>query len=253
MLQHQGHHRHRIGQREKLEPFVRDPLARQGHEVVGTFGAGCKARRIHLAREARRKAEEAQDPQMILGDALQRFADEPHPPRFKVGKSAEIVLHLAGRRIEVERVDGEIAPRRILAPVVGEADGGMPPIGRQIGTQGGDFQRLAGAHRGDRPVGDTRRNGLDPRRPAAPHDFVGAEQGRDIDVGDGGAQQSVAHRAADQARLSGPKRLEHPGNPRPFGDRHQRVDVDHAPSRRLRLTSIAAVAPQIRRPFQSIS
>ena len=66
---------------EQLEQFVGDPFARERHQVVGPLGAGCERRRIRLARpEARVETEEAQDPKMVLGNALQRVADEPDVP-----------------------------------------------------------------------------------------------------------------------------------------------------------------------------
>ena len=61
-----------VGDREQLKQLVGYPLARQGHQVVGARGAGLERGVIRLAGvEARVEAEEAQDPQMILGDALQ--------------------------------------------------------------------------------------------------------------------------------------------------------------------------------------
>ena len=38
------------------------------------------------------EAEEAQDAQVVLGDALLRLADEAHAPRGDVGKPADIVV-----------------------------------------------------------------------------------------------------------------------------------------------------------------
>ena len=59
---------------------------------------------------------------MILGDAGERIADEAHPARREIGEPVEIIEDLAARRIGGERVDREVAPRRILAPIVGEGD-----------------------------------------------------------------------------------------------------------------------------------
>ena len=83
-------------QAEQLEQLVGDPLARQRHQVVGARGAGVERRGVGLARpEAGVEAEEAQDPQMILGDALQRIADEADVALLEVGEAAEIVEDLA--------------------------------------------------------------------------------------------------------------------------------------------------------------
>ena len=76
-LEHHRDGRRRVGQAEQLQQLVGDALARQGHQIVGARGAGVERRRVGLAgAEARVEAEEAQDPQMVLGDALQRVADE---------------------------------------------------------------------------------------------------------------------------------------------------------------------------------
>ena len=57
------------------------------------------AARIRLAGvEAGVEAEEAQDPQMILGDALQRVADEADVALLEIGEPAEIVEQLARLR-----------------------------------------------------------------------------------------------------------------------------------------------------------
>ena len=86
------------------------------------------------------------------------------------------------------------------------------------------------------------------------NDFVRLEPRREIDVVDRQAEQAVAHRPADIARqpLVRAKRGEqprHPADSAPFGG----VELQLHLSLRDRLTIIAAVAPQILRPFQSIS
>ena len=86
------------GKAEQLQQLVGDPLARQRHQVVGARRAGLERRRVRRAlAEAGVEAEEAQDAQMILGDALQRLADEAHPARLQIVDAAEIVEQLAAR------------------------------------------------------------------------------------------------------------------------------------------------------------
>lgn len=74
-LDHQRDDRHRARRDQQFEQFGRDPLARQGHQVVGAGGAG-EARFVDRLAEAGMEAEEAQDAQVILGNTLQRIADE---------------------------------------------------------------------------------------------------------------------------------------------------------------------------------
>ena len=84
--------------------------------------------------------------------------------------------------------------------------------------------------------------------------FFGRDPGREVDVADRQAEQVVADRAADVAgqALIGAERVEQPLHaalPAPFGG----VELQRHCSLRDRLTIIAAVAPQILRPFQMIS
>jgi len=65
------------------------------------------------------KAEEAQDAQIIFGDALRRIADEADPANGEVGKPSDIIVQLAVRR-KRKRVDREIAPRGIREPIPAE-------------------------------------------------------------------------------------------------------------------------------------
>ena len=66
-------------------------LARAVH-ASSAAASGC------AGAEARVEAEEAQDPQMILGNPLQRIADEADVPLLEVGEAAEIIEQLAGQR-----------------------------------------------------------------------------------------------------------------------------------------------------------
>ena len=61
-------------------------------------------------------AEEAQDAQVVLGDAPRRVADEAHAAGAEVGQAAERVDHLAVRA-GVERVHGEVAAGGVLGDV----------------------------------------------------------------------------------------------------------------------------------------
>ena len=121
-LQHQRQRRHRIGQRQQQAQFHGDPLAAQRHQIIGAGRAGRQPVGINVPRKTRGETEEAQDPQMIFGNALQRIADEAHAARRQIVKAAPIIIDHAVRQMGIKRVDGEIPPRRILAPVIGEGD-----------------------------------------------------------------------------------------------------------------------------------
>ena len=80
------------------------------------------------------KAEEAQDAQIILGDAGRGIADEAHAARVQIGKAADIVVHRAVARHR-QRVDGEVAPLRVVLPVAAERDLGLAAEGLDILAQ----------------------------------------------------------------------------------------------------------------------
>ncbi len=97
-------------------------------------------------------------------------------------------------------------------------------------------------------------NGADFRGFQPGNDLFGVEPRRQVDVVDRKVKQFVADRATDVARQSlvGAERVEQPGHPAapaPFGG----VQLHDHCSLRERLTITAAVAPQILRPFQTIS
>ena len=102
---------------------------------------------------------------MVLGDALQRRADEPHATRIEVGQPAEIIEDLEACGVRVQRVDGEVAPRRVRPPVIGECHFGVPPVGRDVAPQGGHFDGDARRDDGHRAMRDARRHRLQPRPP----------------------------------------------------------------------------------------
>ena len=75
-----------------------------------------QSRRIEaLVAMAGRKAEEAEHPQPVLGDAGRRVADEAHASVEAIGKPAERIEQCPVRRA-IEGVEREVAPPRILGP-----------------------------------------------------------------------------------------------------------------------------------------
>ncbi len=70
---------HALG-RERRQPC---PLGDRGGEAVGVEPAFA---------EPRREAQEPQDAQVILADALARRADEPHPAEGEIGEAADFVV-----------------------------------------------------------------------------------------------------------------------------------------------------------------
>ena len=75
----------RVGRGEQLGQLGADPFARQTVEPLDEFGAGGKALGVDLVAVPGVEAEEAQDAQIVLADALAGVLDEPHPPRLRIG------------------------------------------------------------------------------------------------------------------------------------------------------------------------
>ena len=155
--------------------------------------------RIALAIEGM-KAKESQDTQIVLGNAPGGIADEAHAPRLEIGQSADIVMRDAVGR-ERERVHGEIAPLRVARPVAPEADRRMPSERLDILAQRGDFERPPIDHHRHRAMVYPGRHRLEAGRGSAAHHLGRQRRGRDVDVAMRDAEQRVAHRAADDARL----------------------------------------------------
>src|SRR5690242_3341196 len=106
---------------------------------------------------------------------------------------------------------------------------------------------------GDRPMIDAGRNSLDLRILKSPHHLFGWNACREVDIADGEIEEIVADGSADVARESflRAERLEQPLHASPAPPLC-RIDSQRHCSRRERFTIIAAVAPQILRPFQRI-
>ncbi len=86
--------RRRVPRQQQLEQFHPHPLARQLRETGTRGDAGGKPRGIGQPMAIGGvEAEEAQDAQIILGDAFLRLADEAHAPRFEIGKPADVIVH----------------------------------------------------------------------------------------------------------------------------------------------------------------
>ena len=100
-----------------------------------------------------------------------------------------------------QRIDGEIAPFGVGLPVAAEFDLGMAAIGFDVLAQRRDLERMLVDHDGHRAVLDAGRHGLEARRRHALQTSSGTAVVATSTSHDRHAQQRVAHRAADDARL----------------------------------------------------
>ncbi len=146
------------------------------------------------------EAEEAQDTQVVLGDALGRIADEADPARVDIGEPAHIVEDRTGS-IDRERIHGEVAPLRVDLPVAAERDLGLAAEGLDVGAQRGDLEGHAVDDHRDGAVVDPGRHRLEARRAHALDHRTRQRGGGDIDLVRPLPEHGVAHGAADHAGL----------------------------------------------------
>src|SRR5664280_947923 len=146
------------------------------------------------------EAEETQDSQIVFRDALCRIADEAHAPRRQIVKPADIIIDRAVARGR-QRVDGEIPPLGVDLPVAAEGDLGVAAKGLHVLAQRGHLERMLVDDDGDGAVLDPRGHRLEAGRRDALDHLVRHRRGGDVDFMDRNAEQRVAHRAADHARL----------------------------------------------------
>ena len=159
--------------------------------------------RIDRDAELRGEPHRAQHPHRILAQARHRRADQLQLARADVGHAADVIPDLLLGRIEVQRVDREVAPRRVLrlraVDVVRQQAAVL--VGRVV----------AGLRRAERRDFDRFGAGMDVHEPEAAADDEGAAEqrlhllgprvGGDVEVLGLDAEQEVAHRAADDERL----------------------------------------------------
>ena len=169
------------------------------------------------------EAEEAQQAQHILADARLGIADEAHALRLEIGRPAEGIVELPVRRAG-HGVEGEVAPRGVFDPIIGEGDLGAAAIALDIAAQGGDLEGLMQGDGRHRAMVDAGGHRLQPRGfQQLDHPRRLVRRG-DVDVRHGTSEQSIAHAAADEAHLAAAgrqrrdhrlgRRRAHPGLPR---------------------------------------
>ena len=93
---HDGERRGGAGRHQELHHFGAHALTRQAGEPLARIDRGGEAGAVGgAAAIGGVEAEEAQDAQIVLGDAPARIADEPHHPGVEVGEPVHIVVELA--------------------------------------------------------------------------------------------------------------------------------------------------------------
>ena len=205
-----GHRLGRAARDDHFEQFGAHPLPRQGRKPVAQRHAGRQPLRVERPLAVSGvKAEEAQDAQIIFGDAPARIADEAHAPRQQIRQAADGVVQRAVAR-QRQGVHGEIAPPRVGVEIPAIAHDGAAPVRLDILAQGGDFERRALHDQRHRAVIDAGGNRLDAGGLGPRHHLLRRAGRRNVHVCDGQPHQRVAQGAADDARrLAAPVERRH--------------------------------------------
>ena len=201
----------RIGEREQVlqfraHAFAAQPLQRRGQRL-----AGCTRLGIPLVAEPCGEAEIPQDAQMVFADSGCRIADEAHAACGEIVEAAEIIVHHQRQRMRIKRVDCEIPPRRIVAPLLTEGDRGVAPVGLDIAPQRGDLDIAVVEHGCHRAMVDPRGDRANACRLAPVDHGRGQVAGRRIDIVRREPEQRIAHAAAHPADVVGTERIDQPG------------------------------------------
>ena len=168
---------------------------------------------IDLVIEARGETHGAQHAEFVFFETAVGIADGADDSFFQVVLAADEIENLVGGGIQHHAVDGEVAALRVFAGIFGEADFvGMAAIGvAEVGTEGGDFDRLAGVLAsafGGLCGGNFGRNQDDSELLAYGvglgedlHDLWRGGVGGDVEVGGVAAEEDVADAASGEESL----------------------------------------------------
>ena len=146
------------------------------------------------------EAEEAEDTEIVLFDAGFRIADEAHTPRREIVVATKRVIE---RPVGpgIKRVQGEIAPRCVLCPILGKGDRRVAAEGLNVAPERRHFECNAVSDDGHRAVLNPGRDCLEAGFARARHGLVRRCCGGKVDVSDFQPEQRIAHSTADRPRL----------------------------------------------------
>ena len=200
-LANRGEHLRRARRDDKLHQLGAHPLARQNRQTVALGDCRVEAGPVeHPVAVAGRETEEAQDAQIVFADAFVRLADEADAALGEIGEPADVIVHgpVGGQR---QRVDGEVAPQRVVAEVAAERDLGVAPVGVDVAPQRRRLDRPALDDQRHRAVGEAGRRNAEAGGARALHHHFRQRGGGKVEIADRFAEREVAHRAADQPGL----------------------------------------------------
>ena len=218
---HRRNRRGRVRRRQDTLQLAPHPLGRQQPQPRHPGPNRRQCRRIGLAGAIpRMEPKKPQNPQVILGNPLRRIADEPHAAGVQIGHALEIVEHLAILRHR-HRVDGEIPPGRVLAPILSERHHSASAVCLDVAPQRRHLEAPMPGHRRHRAVLNPGRHRLQAGPPQRKRHRLRRLGGGEIDVRDLPPQQRIPHRTANQPR---PRQRRQHRRHRRIGQPRRRID-----------------------------
>jgi len=195
---------------EKFRQFGVDALDADPAQFGGGLRHGDPGVVIDPEAELRHETSRAEQPERVFVETELRIADRPHHRQVKIGLPVEGIDQFAGQRVRGHRVDREIAPAQIVLerhPVLDRR------LARGIGvgllSVGGDLDReglaLRIACKGEPDGAELLADKVDRARSGALAEFrrlFGRTIGGEIEIGGSGIEQQIAHRTADQIKLT---------------------------------------------------
>jgi hypothetical protein len=190
---------------QQLHHFLEHARRRAAGNLLDVLLHRRKRRRLDVEGALGREADGPQDAHRILAHPHVGVADGPHQRRGQICLAADVVDHPPLVDVVEERVDGEVAPPRILllgAEDVVVADEQVVrevlQFVERVGAEGGDLDDLPAAEE------DVREPEAPPDQPRVAEDLlhlVRVRAGRDVEVLRADTEQEVADAAAHEVRL----------------------------------------------------
>ena len=118
----------RVSRQQQLFHLVEQPRRRHVVDQRRQRGIGVAVFFSISMPELRREPRGAQHAHRVFAIAGDRIADQAQPPRLDVGDAADVVPDFLGRRVEVERVDREVAAQRVLGLRAEHVVGQQPAV-----------------------------------------------------------------------------------------------------------------------------
>ena len=185
--------------KQQLQHLVEQARRRHALEERSQRADRLARRRVEREAQLCREPHRPQHAYGVFPVPGRRIADHAQHALFQIGQAAVEIHHLLGLRIEVQRIDGEIAPPCILFLRAEDVVAQYAPVlvlfrrFRVSGAESRDLDRLRAQHHVHQPEAAADDDGAAKQRPH----LLRARVGRDIEVLGSDAEKQVADGAAD--------------------------------------------------------